>query len=69
MNHLHIADIQHDACPDISADKLILLGERLREIYAAKLAWQFPDRKFMVEFDQPDNPDEFSDYQLSFFQT
>lgn len=68
MNHLHIADIQHSVCPDISADKLIILGERLREIYTAKLAWQFPDRNFVVEFVQPEELEEFADYQLSFFQ-
>jgi hypothetical protein len=68
MNHFHIADIQHSACPDIAADKLIVLGERLREIYTAKLALQFPDRRFGVEFVQPGKPEEFEDYQLSFFQ-
>ncbi|CAN7353786.1 hypothetical protein [Rhizobium sp. LjRoot254] len=68
MNHLHIADLQHDACSDIAADKLIILGERLCEIYSAKLAWQFPDRRFVVEFAQPENREEFEDYQLSFFQ-
>jgi len=68
MNHLHIADIQHQDCPDIASDKLVLLGERLREIYAVKLAWQFPDRAFIVEFIQPEDPREFADYQLSFFQ-
>lgn len=68
MNHIHIAEIQHDACADIAADKLIILGERLREIYAVKLAFQFPDRRFCVEFYQPEDPEEFRDYQLSFFQ-
>ncbi|CAM5482281.1 hypothetical protein MAUB1S_08092 [Mycolicibacterium aubagnense] len=68
MNHLHIADIQYCGCPDIAADKLIFLGEQLCEIYTAKLAFQFPDRKFAVEFYHPDNPDDLEDYQLSFFQ-
>jgi hypothetical protein len=68
MNHLHIADIQHAECPDIAVDKLIILGERLRENYTAKLALQFPDRSFVVEFVRPKDPDEFADYQLSFFQ-
>lgn len=68
MNHLHVTDLQHDACPDVSADKLIVLGERLREIYAVKLAFEFPDRRFHVEFCRPDEPEELRDYQLSFFQ-
>ncbi|MCZ3377238.1 hypothetical protein [Rhizobium sp. AG207R] len=54
MNHLHVADIQHSGCTDISRDKLIFLGERLAEIFTAKLQWQFPDREFVVEFARPD---------------
>ncbi|ANM09585.1 MULTISPECIES: hypothetical protein [unclassified Rhizobium] len=69
MNHFHIADIQHSACTDIAGDKLAILGERLREIYIAKLGWLFPDRTFVVELVQPESPDEFEDYQISFFQT
>jgi hypothetical protein len=68
MNHLHIADMQYAGCPDISADKLIFLGERLREIYSVKLAQQFADRRFVVEFVQPDDRQQFDEYQLSFFQ-
>ncbi len=68
MNHFHIADIHHEACADITADKLVILGSRLREIYAAKLAFEFPGRKFSVEFIQPDDPEELEDYQLTFSQ-
>jgi hypothetical protein len=68
MNHFHIADIQRLECPDIAADKLIILGERLCEIYIVKLALQFPDRRFVVDFARPEKPEEFEDYQLSFFQ-
>src|SRR6185437_5378168 len=39
MNHLHIADIQHGGCGDISKDKLLVLGNVLKEIYEAKLQW------------------------------
>ncbi|MGO6845864.1 hypothetical protein [Rhizobium ruizarguesonis] len=68
MNHFHIADIQHSACTDMAGDKLAVLGERLREIYMAKLGWQFPDRTFVVEFVLPERPGDFPDYQMSFFQ-
>lgn len=69
MNHFHIADVQHAACADISPDKLVVLGRRLREIYSSKLAYDFPTRKFSVEFFQPDDPEELESYQLTFFQT
>jgi len=68
MNHLHIADIQHLACEDIAKDKIIFLGNTLREIYQAKLAWQFPDKPCVVEFYQSENEDDLIDYQLTFWQ-
>ncbi len=68
INHLHIADIQHTECEDISADKLILLGTLLKDIYESKLAHQFPGKPCIVEFYQPDNRQELEDYQLTFWQ-
>ncbi len=68
MNHLHIADIQHHGCKDISKDKIVLLGRVLKEIYQAKLQWQFPDRCCIVEFDIPDDPEDLMGYQISFWQ-
>jgi hypothetical protein len=37
MNHLHIADIHHVGCEDISKEKIVRLGSILKEIYEAKL--------------------------------
>ena len=68
MNHLHVADIQHVGCPDISSDKIILLGNLLKEIYEAKLKWQFPDRPCVIELYIPLDPDALRDYQVSFWQ-
>ena len=68
MNHLHIADIQHYGCKDIAKDKIILLGNVLKEIYEAKLKWQFPDRPCMVEFYIPEDREDLMDYQISFWQ-
>ena len=67
LNHLHIADIQHHGCEDISRERLIYLGRLLAEIYRAKLAWQFPAKQFEVLFD--DSPlGNLIDYQITFFQ-
>jgi hypothetical protein len=68
MNHLHIADIQYYGCPDASKDKLILLGNTLTEIYRAKLNIQFPNNPCVVEFYQPDDPDDLIEYQMSFWR-
>jgi len=68
MNHLHIADVQHYGCKDASKDKFVLLGKVLKEIYEAKLRWQFPDRPCIVEFDMPEDPEDLMGYQISFWQ-
>lgn len=68
MNHLHIADIHHAECPDITRDKIALLGTVLKEIYEAKLQYLFPDRPCTVEFYVPDDPENLVEYQLSFWQ-
>ena len=67
MNHLHIADIQYGR-NDASKDKILLLGNVLKEIYQAKLHWQFPARPCIVEFNIPDDPEDLTAYQISFWQ-
>jgi len=42
------ADIQHYGCSDFSKDEALLIGATLKEIYEAKLQWQFPDRPSQV---------------------
>lgn len=69
INHVHVADIQHLGCTDISRDKVMFLGTTLREIFQAKLAWQFPDKTCVVDFYRPDDPDDLMEYQVSFWQS
>ncbi len=68
LNHLHIADIQYQGCEDISADKLIILGNALKDTYEARLSFFFPEKPCVVEFYIPDDPNEFDEYQISFWQ-
>jgi hypothetical protein len=68
MNHLHIADIQYVGCEDISEDKLIYLGQVLRNIYEVKLKSQLPERPCIVEFYTPPKADELLEYQITFWQ-
>lgn len=67
MNHLHIADIQFLGCPDLSKDKILILGNVLKEIYQVKLKHDFPNRDCEVEFLSPDDPDDLIGYQISFW--
>jgi hypothetical protein len=68
MNHLHIADIHHSGCPDLTKDKIVVLGAVLREIYEAKLRYVFPERPCTVEFSVPADSEDLMEYQLSFWQ-
>jgi hypothetical protein len=68
INHLHIHDIQHHGCEDFSMDKAVLLGAKLREIYEARLLWQFPEKPCIVSFFEPENKDDLDQYQITFWQ-
>jgi hypothetical protein len=68
VNHLHIADIQHCGCEDISEDKIMFLGKVLKEIWETKLHWQFPDRPCEFEFYEPEDRTNLVEFQLTFWQ-
>ncbi len=68
INHLHIADTHHAGCEDISVDKILILGNTLKDLYEAKLAYQFPNKPCIVEFYIPEDKDHIVDYQISFWQ-
>ena len=68
FNHLHISDTHHGGCEDISIDKILLIGNTLKDIYEAKLAYQFPQKPCVVEFHIPEDKEHLEDYQISFWQ-
>lgn len=68
MNHLHVADIQYIGCADLSKDKIIMLGSKLKEIYEARLQWQFPNEPCIVSFYEPDHVDDLDAYEITFWQ-
>ena len=62
-----MADIHHPGCEDITRERVVYLGQVLSEIYRAKLAWQFPAKRFEVHFyDSP--AEQITDYELTFVQ-
>ena len=69
MNHLHIADLHYGDADELSEDKILVLANALKEIYQAKLAWQFPHAPCIVELYVPETEGELTDYQISFWQT
>jgi hypothetical protein len=67
-NHLHIAHIQSGGCPDTSTERIIYLGNILKEIYTTKLKQQFSERDFKIKFYEPEDKQP-SEYQLIFYQS
>lgn len=66
INHWHIVDLHYAGSPATEA-QLRYLGRVLKEIHQVKLRSDFPDRTFVVSFN--DEPGlELIDYQLTFWQ-
>ena len=53
--------------PDATRERIVYLGNLLKEIYVCKLGAQFPTRNIVVEFDDS-LKEEICDYQLTFYQ-
>jgi hypothetical protein len=66
MNHEHMADI-HCNETDVSETQLRYLGRLITEIHKVKLLAEFPDLRFVVEFNDEPGLDPV-DYQMSFWQ-
>lgn len=65
MNHIHVLDLHGHDTP--SEEQVRYLGRNFSEIHRVKLAHDFPEREFIVEFN--DEPGlELIDYQFSFWQ-
>ncbi len=65
LNHRHILDLFAGAQP--SREQVVYLGRLLREVWAAKLARDFPDRRFVVSFPE-EECESLLDFEVSFSQ-
>ena len=53
LNHLHLLDVQHPGVwAEATEAQLRYLGETLKAAWSAKLALDFPTRRFVVEYIQ-----------------
>ena len=48
---------------------MLVLGTALKEIYEAKLKWQFPDRPCTVRLYAPEDATALDEYEITFWQT
>lgn len=67
LNHTHITDLFGDGGTQPTREQVMYLGRLLREMWAAKLARDFPDRRFVVSFPE-DECESLQDYEVSFYQ-
>ncbi len=68
INHFHLADLHYAGCEDITTDKIIFLGEKLKHVFEARLAYMFPDKACVVEFFRPEDEEDLKGYYLTFWQ-
>ena len=65
LNHRHLLDLFVDSQP--TREQVVYLGRLLREMWAAKLARDFPARRFVVRFPEAGRVD-LLDYEVSLYQ-
>lgn len=69
INHTHILDLfTSDKQDDITLDQIKYLGHILKEVYETKLKVQFPDRKFVVQFNGDEDCESLIHYEVAFYQ-
>jgi hypothetical protein len=66
VNHLHLVDLHDAECGDATPERLSHLGRVMREMYECKLGRDFPEKEFVVRFDEPESGDDPTDYVLTF---
>jgi hypothetical protein len=67
LNHRHVFDHFSHADGSATAQQIVYLGRILKDMWEAKLARDFPSRRFVVSF--PEGPyDDIVDYEVTFWQ-
>jgi hypothetical protein len=67
LNHVHVVDLALGDRDGATLERVLHLGRVIRDATAAKLALDFPDRRFIVTFDEPD-PTDLSTAEITFWQ-
>ena len=65
LNHRHILDLFSGSQP--TREQVVYLGRLLQEVWAAKLARDFPDRRIVVSFPE-EGCESLLDYEVTFYQ-
>jgi len=67
INHTHVSDLFGERGAEATREQVVHLGRVLRDVWAAKLARDFPGRRFEVSFPE-DGCEAVQDYEVSFYQ-
>ncbi len=70
LNHIHILDFfgAEEKKDEINHDQIVFLGNKLCEIYSAKLKIDFPEKEFNFDFNGSEKLDEYDEYEITFYQ-
>ncbi len=67
LNHTHITSLFGERGAEVSRTQVLHLGRLLRQMWTAKLARDFPDRRFVVSLSD-DDCECLQDYEITFYQ-
>jgi hypothetical protein len=68
MNHMHILDFFPESKIEPTLDQVLVVGRLLREMWAAKLAMDFPGRPIVVSFPDAEQFDDLLSYEITVYQ-
>lgn len=66
VNHLHLSDI-FETDSDLEPTIAGALGARMVDVWSAKLAMEFPGRRFVVQCSGPDETQSIEDCVITFY--
>ncbi|MBI3545884.1 MAG: hypothetical protein HY081_04730 [Gammaproteobacteria bacterium] len=68
LNHIHVLHLHHPGIwANATRDQIVYLGRTLKEIYETKLRINFPEKEFVVDFNESDDK-AIENYQLIWHQ-
>lgn len=67
LNHVHISDLFQAMDLSVSTEQIRYLGNKMQEMWLAKVKMEFPEKEIVVEFDEG-NIADLADAQVTLFQ-
>ncbi|MFC3161414.1 hypothetical protein SAMN05443633_101491 [Chryseobacterium arachidis] len=70
LNHIHILDLvgTDEKKDEVTYEQILFLGNRFCDIYSTKLQTEFPEKKFIINFNGNERVNSFEEYQITFYQ-